>query len=153
MPISTYQISIITPRADAKMQSMYISVHSRTRGHICMYIIQKGRCQPPADPRRRGAARRGAPAARGPVLTTLISALRRRRTSSCAARYAYFMRVATPRSFLVPSPHEPTTREIRNEYRDYRQRGIISHSRCYLPLGFLRLGFPTTRFIFSRICI
>lgn len=154
MPISTYQISIITPRADAKMQSMYISVRSRTRGHVCTYIIQKGRCQPPADPRRRGATRR----------------TRRARTSVndpdfCASSKTYeFLRrtlrslYATPRSLLVLCAVR-TAREIHNEYRDYRRpREIISrgwYSLCHWrqrACGFL-LFFPTTRFAFIRICI
>lgn len=126
-----------------------------------MHVYNPKRKVPTPD--RSASARRSAPAARGPVLTTLISALRRRRTSSCAARYARFMRVADS-SFLsrtlcrtLCAPR--TAPEIRNEYRDYRRpRGIISRSRYSLPLEATSVlascdSSPTTRFMFSRICI
>lgn len=113
-----------------------------------MHVYNPKRKVPTPD--RSASARRGAPAARGPVLTTLISALRRRRTSSCAARYAYFY---APRdSSLLSRRLRRTSRsEICNEYRDYRQRGIISRWKQRAP-GFLQ-RFSTTSFIFSRMRI
>lgn len=121
-----------------------------------MHVYNPKRKVPTPD--RSASARRGAPAARGPVLTTLISALRRRRTSSCAARYAHFMRVADS-PFLSRVCLCRTRHEIRNEYRDYRRpRGIISCSRYSPPVGGNERpascdSSPTTRFMFSRICI
>lgn len=66
MPISTYQISIITPRADAKMQSMCISVRSRTRGTraLYMYVYNPKRKVPTSG--RSASARRGAPGVNDP---------------------------------------------------------------------------------------
>lgn len=152
MPISTYQISIIT-RARARTQKcnqcVYPSVRVYARPvyvHMYVYIIQKGRYRPPADPRRRGA-----PAARGPVLTTLISALRRRRTSSCAIALC-----ARRRFLAVLFCHYRMHRKCACMYilgkfvMSIEIVSFVETSRNHLAVGLWRQRAPGFLFILSR---
>jgi len=131
---------------------MYISrPFVYTGARICMYTCNPKKKVPTpgwSASARRGAARRGAPAARGPVLTTLISALRRRRTSSCA-----------PHATLTLCASRLLRSSFSCSFAVWIAGKFITNCRNYLAKSFslprsrqpdFLWLFPT--FMFSRIC-